>query len=116
MLYCSCSELDPVVDCQEPSENLDYTVWDTDILQRNDQTFHNCNMDNCDLGVLEHGHQEHLSIVDSGKLWQDGHLIVARLGTTAGNKEDGSDSPDDKLSSISFDCHQKTQMARSFSS
>ena len=73
-------------------------------------------MGNGGLGVLEHEHQEHLSIVSSGKLWQDGHLVVDRLGTTADDKEDGSDSPDDKLSSVSFDCHQKTQMARSFSS
>ena len=72
-------------------------------------------MDNCDPGVLEHGHQEHLSIVDSGKLWQDGHLVIARLGTTVGDKEDGSDSPDDKLSSVSFDFHQKIQMTHSFS-
>ena len=73
-------------------------------------------MGNCGLGVLEHEHQEHLSIESSGKLWQDGHLNVAQLGTTADDKEDGSDSLDDKLSSVSFDCHQKTQMARSFSS
>ena len=45
-------------------------------------------MDNCDPGVLEHRHQEHLSVVDSGKLWQDEHLIIARLGTTADDKED----------------------------
>ena len=67
---------------------MNYTIWDTDILWRNDRTSHNCNMDNCDPRMLEHGHQEHLSIVDSGKLWQDGHLIVARLRTTADNKED----------------------------
>ena len=73
-------------------------------------------MGNCGLGVLEHEHQEHLSVVSSGKLWQDRHLVVDQLGTTAGDKEDGSDSPDDKLSSISFDCHQKTQMAHSFTS
>jgi len=73
-------------------------------------------MANCGLGVLEHEHQEHLTVVSLGKLWQDGHLDVARLGTTAGDKEDDSDSPDDKLSSVSFDCHRKTQMARSFSS
>ena len=73
-------------------------------------------MGNCGLGVLEHEHQEYLSVVSLGKLWQDGHLVIARLGTTVGDKEDGSDSPDDKLSSVSFDCHQKTQMARSFSS
>ena len=73
-------------------------------------------MGNCGLGVLEHEHQEHLSVVSSGKLWQDGHLVVARLGTAAGDKEDDSDSPDDKLSFVSFDCHRKTQMARSFSS
>ena len=65
-------------------------------------------MGNCGLGVLEHEHQKHLSVVSSGKLWQDGHLIVARLRTTADDKEDGSDSPDDKLSSVSFDCRQKT--------
>ena len=62
-------------------------------------------MGNCGLGVLEHKHQEHLSIESSGKLWQDRDLVFARLGTTAGDKEDGSDSPDDKLSSVSFDCH-----------
>ena len=73
-------------------------------------------MGNCGLGVLEHEHQEHLSVVSSGKLWQDGHLVIAWLGTAVGDKEDGSDSLDDKLSSISFDCHRKTQMARSFSS
>ena len=73
-------------------------------------------MGNCGLGVLEHEHQEHLSVVSSGKLWQDGHLIVDQLGTAADDKEDDSDSPDDKLSSISFNCHRKTQMARSFSS
>ena len=73
-------------------------------------------MDNCGLGVLEHEHQEYLSVVDSGKLWQDGHLVVDRLRTAADDKEDGSDLPDDKLSSISFDCHRRTQMARSFSS
>ena len=80
--------LDPVVDWQDPSKNLNYTIWDTDIPWRNDQTFHNCNMDNCDPETLEYGHQEHLSVVDSGKLWRDGHLIVARLGTTADDKED----------------------------
>ena len=73
-------------------------------------------MGNCGIGVLEHEHQEHLSVVSSGKLWQDGHLVVDLLGTTVGDKEDDSDSPDDKLSSISFDCRQKIQMARSFSS
>ena len=73
-------------------------------------------MDNCGLVVLEHKHREHLSIASSGKLWQDGHLVVDRLRTAADDKEDGSDLPDDKLSSISFDCHQKTQMAHSFSS
>ena len=62
-------------------------------------------MGNCGLGVLEHEHQEHLSIESSGKLWQDGHLVIDRLETTAGDKEDGSDSPDDKLSSVPFDCH-----------
>ena len=65
-------------------------------------------MGNCGLGVLEHKHQEHLSVVSSGKLWQDGHLVFARLETAAGDKEDDSDSPDDKLSSVSFDCRQKT--------
>ena len=65
--------------------------------------------------MLEHGHPEHLSVVDSGKLWQDGHLILDRLGTAAHDKEDGSDSLGDRLSSVSFDCHQKTQMAHSFS-
>ena len=73
-------------------------------------------MGNCGLGVLEHEHQKHLSVVSSGKLWQDGHMDVAQLGTAAGDKEDGSDSLDDRLSSISFDYHQKTQMARSSSS
>ena len=62
-------------------------------------------MGNCGLRVLEHEHQEHLSIVSSSKLWQDGHLVVDRLGTAAGDKEDDSDSLDDKLSSVSFDCH-----------
>ena len=62
-------------------------------------------MGNCGLGVLEDEHQEHLFVVSSGKLWHDGHLVVARLGTMVDDKEDGSDSPDDKLSSISFDCH-----------
>ena len=73
-------------------------------------------MGNCGIGVLEHEHQEHLSVESLGKLWQDGHLDVAWLGTTVGDKEDGSDSPDDKLSSFSFDCRHKTQMTRSFSS
>ena len=73
-------------------------------------------MGNCGLRVLEHEHQEHLSVVSSGKLWQEGHLVAAWLGTTADDKEDGCDSPDDKLSSVSFDCHRKTQMAHSFSS
>ena len=45
-------------------------------------------MDNCDPRTLEYGHQEHLSVVDSGKLWQDGHLIVAWLATTVDDKED----------------------------
>ena len=62
-------------------------------------------MGNCGLRVLEHEHQEHLSVVSSGKLWQDGHLVVAWFGTAASDKEDGSDSPDDKLSSVPFDCH-----------
>ena len=66
--------------------------------------------------MLEHEHQEHLTVVSLDKSWQDGHLVVDRLGTTTGDKEDGSDSLDDKLSSVSFDYHQKTQMARSFSS
>ena len=73
-------------------------------------------MGNCGLGVLEHEHQEHLSVVSLGKLWQDGNLVAARLGTAADDKEDSCDSPDDKLSSVSFDCRQKTQMASSFSS
>ena len=73
-------------------------------------------MDNCDPRVLEHGHHEHLSVVDSSKLWQDGHLIVARLGTAADKKEDDNDLLDDKLSFVSFDFHQKIQMAHSFSS
>ena len=73
-------------------------------------------MGNCGLGVLEHEHQEHLSVVSSGKLWQDGHLVVAWLGTVVGDKEDGSDSPDGKLSFVSYDCHRKTQMTCSFSS
>ena len=62
-------------------------------------------MDNYGLGVLEHEHQKHLSVVDSGKLWQDGHLIVDRLETTADDKEDDSDSLGDRLSSTSFDYH-----------
>ena len=57
-------------------------------------------MDNCDPGVWKHGHQEHWSVVDSGKLWQDGHLIVARLATTADDKEDDNDLLDDKLSCL----------------
>ena len=73
-------------------------------------------MGNCGLGVLEHEHQEHLSVESSGKLWQDGHLDVTRLGTMVGDKEDGSDSLDDRLSSVSFDYHRKIQMAHSFSS
>ena len=73
-------------------------------------------MSNCGLGVLEHEHQEHLSVVSSGKLWQEGHLVAAWLGTTADDKEDDSDSLDDILSSVSFDYHQKIQMAHSFSS
>ena len=64
-------------------------------------------MGNGGLGVLEHEHQEHLTVGSSGKLWQDGHLIVAQLGTAAGDKEDDSDSLDDRLSSISFDYHRK---------
>ena len=48
-------------------------------------------MDNYDPGALEHGHQEHLSVVDSSKLWQDGHLIVAQLGTAVDDKEDDND-------------------------
>ena len=62
-------------------------------------------MGNCGLGVLEHEHQEHLSVVSSGKLLQDGHLVIDRLGTTVGDKEDDSDSLDDRLSFVSFDCH-----------
>ena len=73
-------------------------------------------MDNCGLGVLEHEHQEHLSVVDSGKLWQDGHLIVARLETMVDDKEDDNDLLDDKSPSASFDFHQKIHMAHSFSS
>ena len=42
-------------------------------------------------------------------------LDVALLGTTADDKEDDSDSLDDRLSSASFYCHWKTQMAHSFS-
>ena len=72
-------------------------------------------MGNCGLGVLEHEHQEHLSVESLGKLWQDGHLDVAWLGTTTGDKEDDSDSLDDRLSSASFDSHQKIQMSHSFS-
>ena len=73
-------------------------------------------MGNYGLGVLEHEHQEHLSIESLGKLWQEGHLVAARCRTMTDDKEDGCDSPDDKLSSVSFDCHQKTQMAHAFSS
>ena len=62
-------------------------------------------MGNCGLGVLEHEHQEHLSIESSGKLWQDRHLVVDRLGTVADDKEDDSDLLDDRLSSTSFDYH-----------
>ena len=65
-------------------------------------------MGNCGLGVLEHEHQEHLTVVSLDKSRQDGHLVVDRLGTAVGDKEDGSDSPDDKLSSFSFDCRHKT--------
>ena len=72
-------------------------------------------MGNGGLGVLEHEHQKHFTVVSLDKSQQYGHLVVDRLGTTAGDKEDDSDSPDDKLSSVSFDCHQKTQMTRSFS-
>ena len=43
--------------------------------------------------------------MDSGKLWQGGHLIVARLRTAADDKEDNSDSLDHRLSSVSFDYH-----------
>ena len=64
-------------------------------------------MSNGGIGVLEHEHQKHLSVVSSGKLWQDGHLIVARLGTTADDKEGDSDSLDDRLASVSFDYHRK---------
>ena len=64
-------------------------------------------MDNCDPGVLEHGHQRHCSVVDSDKLWQDKHLIVAWLRTTADDKEDDNDLLDDKSPSASFDFHQK---------
>ena len=73
-------------------------------------------MGNCGLVVLEHEHQKHLSVVSLDKLWQDRHLIVAQLGTAADDKEDGSDSLDDRLSSVSFDYHRKIQMAHSFSS
>ena len=69
-------------------------------------------MDNCDPGLLEHGHQVHWSVVDSGKLWQDEHLIVARLRTAA----DDNDLLDDKSPFASFDFHQRIQMAHSFSS
>ena len=62
-------------------------------------------MGNCGLVVLEHEHQEHLSVVSLDKLWQDGHLDVAWLGTTADDKEGDSDSLDDRLSSVSFDYH-----------
>ena len=72
-------------------------------------------MGNCGPRVLEHEYQKHLSAVSSGKLWQDGHLIIARLGTMEDDKEDDSDLLDDKLSSVSFDFHQKIQMTHSFS-
>ena len=58
----------PVVDLQGPSDNWDLTALDTDILSRNDQSFHNCNMDSCDPRTLEHCHQEHWSTVNSGRL------------------------------------------------
>ena len=54
--------------------------------------------------------------MDSGKLWREGHLIVARLETTADDKEDDNDLLGDKLSFVSFDFHQKIQTAHSFSS
>ena len=73
-------------------------------------------MGNGGLGVLEHEHQEHLTVVSLDKSWQDGHLVIDRLGTMAGDKEDDSDSLDDRLSSVSFDYHRKIQMAHSFSS
>ena len=48
-------------------------------------------MGNGGLGVLENEHQKHLSVAGSDRLWQDGHLIVARLGTVADDKEDDND-------------------------
>ena len=52
--------------------------------------------------------------MDSGKLWQDGHLIVARLETAADDKEDDNGLLDDKSPSASFDSHQKIQTTHSF--
>ena len=72
-------------------------------------------MGNYGLVVLEHEHQEHLTVVSLDMSRQDEYLVVNWLGTTADDKEDGSDSLDDKVSSVSFDYHRKTQMARSFS-
>ena len=59
---------DPVVDWQGPSDNFDLPTWDTDIPWRNDRSFHNCNMDNCDPRTLEHCHQEHWSVENLGRL------------------------------------------------
>ena len=65
-------------------------------------------MGNCGLEVLEHEHQEHLTVVSLDMSRQDEYLVVNWLGTTADDKEDDSDSLDDRLSSVSFDYHQKT--------
>ena len=72
-------------------------------------------MGNCRLGVLEDEYQEHLTVGSLDKSRLDEHLVVDRLGTMAGDKEDDSDSLDDRLSSITFDYHRKIQMAHSFS-
>ena len=55
-------------------------------------------------------------MVDSGKLWQDRHLIISRLGTAADDKEDDNGGLGDRLSFASFDFHQRIQTDHSFSS
>ena len=72
-------------------------------------------MGTCGPGVLEHEHPEHLPMVGSGKLWLDGHLIVAQLGTAVDDMEDDNGLLDDKSPSASFDFHQKILTAHSFS-
>ena len=52
--------------------------------------------------------------MDFGKLWQDRHLIVARLRTATDDKEDDYDVLDDKSPSASSDFPQKIRMAYSF--